>query len=151
MGVRLSDEEAWAYIEAAHTGTLSTLRRDGWPVSLPVWFVVRDRRIYLSTPARTKKVARVRHDERGCFQVESGEAWRELAAVVMPVRASVVQDGGLAAEMAAAVDEKYAAFRTPASELPERTRAYYDQEVAVIALEPTGRIVSWDNARLFGA
>ena len=38
MGVRLDDDEAWAELDAAHTGILTTLRRDGWPVSLPVWF-----------------------------------------------------------------------------------------------------------------
>lgn len=149
MGVRLNQKEAWAFVAAAHTATLTTLRRDGWPISLPVWFVVEDERIYISTPALTKKVARVRHDERACFMVESGEAWRELAAVVMPVRASLVADPERAEALTAAVEEKYGAFRTPESELPAATRAYYDQETAVVALEPTGRIVSWDNSRLF--
>ena len=44
----------------AHTGVLTSLRRDGAPVSLPVWFVALDRRIYVSGPARTKKFARIR-------------------------------------------------------------------------------------------
>ena len=39
MGVRLSEEEAWAELATAHTGILTTLRRDGRPVSLPVWLV----------------------------------------------------------------------------------------------------------------
>ena len=40
MSVRLSDEEAWAELAAAHTGIFTTLRRDGRPVTLPTWFVV---------------------------------------------------------------------------------------------------------------
>ncbi|MGH9137555.1 MAG: pyridoxamine 5'-phosphate oxidase family protein [Acidimicrobiales bacterium] len=44
MGVRLTDDEAWAFLENGHIGILTSLRRDGWPVSLPVWFVVLDRR-----------------------------------------------------------------------------------------------------------
>ena len=47
MGVRLSEEEAWAELGAAHTGILTTLRRDGRPVSLPVWFATVGRRIYV--------------------------------------------------------------------------------------------------------
>ena len=80
-GVRLSDDEAWAALEAAHTGVLTSLRRDGWPISLPVWFVVLDRRIYVSGPAHTKKFARVRHDPRVSFLVESGERWVDLLGV----------------------------------------------------------------------
>ena len=38
MGVRLTSDEAWAFVEHAHTGIFTTLRRDGQPVALPVWF-----------------------------------------------------------------------------------------------------------------
>ena len=81
MGVRLSDDEAWDYLAAGHTGILTTLRRDGWPVSLPLWYVVDGRAIYVSTPVKSKKVTRIRHDDRGSFLVESGDAWVDLAAV----------------------------------------------------------------------
>ena len=55
MGVRLTEDEAWAELAAAHTGILTTLRRDGRPVPLPVWFVALDRTIYVRTPgARTR-------------------------------------------------------------------------------------------------
>ncbi|HEX4530444.1 MAG TPA: pyridoxamine 5'-phosphate oxidase family protein [Acidimicrobiia bacterium] len=52
MGVRLSEDEAWAELDAAHTGILTTLRRDGWPVSLPVWFATIGRQIYVRTRPR---------------------------------------------------------------------------------------------------
>ena len=45
MGISMSDDEAWHFIEQGHTGILTTLRRDGWPVALPLWFPVHDRRI----------------------------------------------------------------------------------------------------------
>ena len=73
MGVRLGEEEAWAELEHAHTGILTTLRRDGRPVSLPVWFAALDRRIYVRTPAKTRKVEHVRNDPRATFLVERGE------------------------------------------------------------------------------
>ena len=73
MSVRLSADEAWTVLEAAHTGIFTTLRRDGMPIALPVWFVAIDRTICLAAPSRTKKVARLRHDARASFLVESGE------------------------------------------------------------------------------
>lgn len=89
MGVRMNEEEAWAFLQQGHTGIFTTLRAGGWPVSLPVWYVVLDRAVYLHTPGKTKKVTRVRNDERACFLVESGEKWTDLAAVMLPVQAAV--------------------------------------------------------------
>ena len=83
MSIRLSEDEAWDVISASHTGILTTLRRDGSPIALPVWFAVVDRTVCMRTPRRTKKVARVRRDPRASFLVESGERWAELVAVPM--------------------------------------------------------------------
>ncbi len=56
--IRLSEDEAWDVLDKSHTGILTTLRRDGTPASLPVWYVVDERTIVVRTPPRTKKVAR---------------------------------------------------------------------------------------------
>ena len=122
MGVRLSEEEAWEAIAAAHTGVLTTLRADGTPVALPVWFVALDRAIYVSTPARAKKVARVRNDPRASFLVESGERWAELRAVHLSGAVAVVDDRAMVDAVAAALDVKYAAFRTASPPTPCGTR-----------------------------
>lgn len=148
MGFRLTAEEAWADIAAAHTGVLTTLRRDGRPVALPVWHVVLDERIYVRTPRRSKKVGRIAHDARGSFMVESGLAWAELRAVVLPVRAALV-DGDLAARAVAAIDAKYADYVLPASDAAPSVRTAY-ADMAVIELAPDGDFRTWDNAALVG-
>jgi hypothetical protein len=148
MSVRLSQEEAWEAITGSHTGILTTLRRDGWPISLPVWFTVLDGAIFVRTPATAKKAVRVRRDERACFLVEAGLTWHELRAVVLPVRASIVGDDALVAEVEGAIERKYARFRPTRSSMPDTTRAHYAVERAFIRLAPTGRILSWDNARI---
>ncbi len=147
--VRLTAEEAWDVLARAHTGVLTTLRRDGVPISLPVWFVVIDRRIYVSGPAHTWKFARIRRDPRASFLVESGDYWIELVGVQITGRATIVEDAALAEKVAAALHEKYARFRTPRADMPGATRARYDVEVSTIELVPDGRILSWNNARLF--
>src|ERR1700761_4285918 len=58
--IRFTQDEAWEELASAHTGILTTLRRDGMPIALPVWFVAEDRTIAIMTPAGTKKIARVR-------------------------------------------------------------------------------------------
>lgn len=151
MGVRLSDGEAWDVVAASHTGIFTSLRRDGVPIALPVWFVVVDRRVYVSGPATAKKVARVRHDPRVSFLVESGERWRDLRAVHLTGRARVVgsDETDVLAHVAAAADAKYAPFRTARDDMPDATRRHYSVLTAVIEITADQRVLSWHNARLF--
>jgi nitroimidazol reductase NimA-like FMN-containing flavoprotein (pyridoxamine 5'-phosphate oxidase superfamily) len=136
-------------IEHSHTGVLTTLRRDGAPISLPVWFVALDRKIYVSTPGTSKKVARVVHDERASFLVESGERWVDLKAVHLTGRAILVDDPEITERIREASDAKYRAFRMVSETMPSGTRKHYAQTSALICLEPDERIVSWENAKLF--
>ena len=147
MSVRLSDDEAWAVIEGAHTGILTTLRKDGSPITLPVWFVVLDRMICMRTPARTKKVKRIRRDPRASFLVEAGERWAELEAVHLNGTVEIVDgDETLEKQIEQGLDEKYAAFRTPREEMSDAARAAYS-DYAYLRLVPEGRMLTWDNRR----
>ena len=138
-------------IESSHTGILTTLRGDGMPVSLPVWFVALDRRVYVSGPARTKKFARLRHDDRVAFLVESGTAWAELVGVHLTGTARAVDDPELLARVRDALDTKYSAFRSHRSVMPARTAQYYETPTTTIEIEPDERVLTWDNARLFAS
>ena len=147
MSIRLSADEAWEVLAAAHTGILTTLRRDGMPITLPMWFVALDRTICFSAPSRTKKVARLRHDPRAAFLVESGARWAELRAVHLTGRVEEVIDDGVAARIADLMDTKYAAYRTDAGAMPDATRAHYSARTT-FRLVPDERVLTWDNARL---
>lgn len=145
--IRLTDDEAWAEIASAHTGILTTLRRDGMPIALPVWFVAEDRTIAMRTPAGTKKIARVRHDPRASFLVESGERWVDLRAVHLTGRVEFVSDQPAIRRIEEAVDVKYAAFRPPSASLPAATQKRYASSV-YLRFVPEGKILTWDNARI---
>jgi PPOX class probable F420-dependent enzyme len=147
--IRLSADEAWAVLGRAHTGVLTTLRRDGVPISLPVWFVALDRRLYVSGPAHTRKFARIAHDPRVSFLVESGERWVDLLGIHLTGTARVVDDAALAERVAAALAAKYDPFRLPRDEMPDATRTRYETATTTIEIVPDDRILSWENARLF--
>lgn len=147
--VRLDTETAWAVLSDAHTGILASLRRDGVPVALPVWFVALDRRIYVSGQAHTKKFTRLRHDPRVGFLVESGERWAELVGVHLTGQARVVDDPERLERVSRALHEKYSRFRTPREQMPDPTRAHYETKVVTVEIVPDDRILSWDNSRLF--
>jgi PPOX class probable F420-dependent enzyme len=150
VGVRLSEDEAWARIAASHTGILTSLRADGWPVALPVWFAVEERTIYVRTPPAAAKLKRIRRDPRCGFLVEAGESWAELAAVSLQMRGTVLDREGDAEEAARAmamIEARYAGNRTAEEKLPGATLKHYAERL-VIRLEPTGPMVSWDNSRI---
>jgi PPOX class probable F420-dependent enzyme len=145
--IRLTEDEAWAFIESAHTGILTSLRADGMPITLPVWFVTDGRSVVFSTPSRAKKVARLRHDPRASFLVEDGEKWAELRAVHLTGHVEVIEDDDAIAAIEAAVAVKYAEFRTPSNELPDSSRARYATKT-YLRLVPDDKVLSWDNRRL---
>jgi PPOX class probable F420-dependent enzyme len=147
MSVRFSEQEAWDVVAASHTGVFTTLRRDGMPIALPVWFVVIGKTVCLAAPSRTKKVARLRHDPRASFLVESGERWAELQAVHFTGTVEVVEDEADIRRIDDALDAKYAAFRTARSAMPDKTQAHYAGRT-FLRFRPDARFLSWDNRRL---
>jgi PPOX class probable F420-dependent enzyme len=145
--LRLTADEAWEFLAAAHTGILTTLRRDGWPVTLPVWFVALDRTVCFAAPSRTRKVARLRHDSRAAFLVETGERWAELQAVHVQGHVEVVDDEPEIARIDDALTAKYAANRTERAAMPEATQQHYEGRT-FFRLRPEGKVLSWNNRRL---
>jgi len=148
MSIRLSRDEAWDVLGAAHTGIFTSLRADGVPITLPVWFVAFDERIYIDAVARTKKVARIRRDPRVSFLVESGERWRELRGVHLTGTARIVEEPDLIERVGSALGKKYAGFSGDRAAMPAETRGHYEVEHLVIEIEPDERILSYDNSRI---
>jgi nitroimidazol reductase NimA-like FMN-containing flavoprotein (pyridoxamine 5'-phosphate oxidase superfamily) len=148
VSIRLSREEAWAELAAGHTGIFTTLRADGVPITLPVWFVALDERIYVASPAHRKKVGRIQRDPRVSFLVESGERWAELKGVHLTGRAHRIHDPKRIAQVRELLDRKYGSFRAERAAMPEVTRSQYETEIAVMEIVPDERVLSFDNARI---
>jgi nitroimidazol reductase NimA-like FMN-containing flavoprotein (pyridoxamine 5'-phosphate oxidase superfamily) len=147
VSIRLSDDEAWSVLDSSHTGILTTLRRDGVPITLPVWFVVLDGTVCFRSPSRTKKVARLRNDPRAAFLVESGLRWAELRAVHLNGVVEVVDDEASIARIDEALREKHAAFQTASAHMPESAQQLYRSRT-FFRLRPEGKLLTWDNRRL---
>jgi nitroimidazol reductase NimA-like FMN-containing flavoprotein (pyridoxamine 5'-phosphate oxidase superfamily) len=149
MGVSLSEDQVWTFIEASMTGIVTTMRRDGFPVALPVWFVVLDRMVYFRTPAASKKIARIRRNDKTGFLVESGERWRDLTAVSFAAQATLVDDDALCSDVVEARAQKYRGLGSGGSRtLPTAAVKHYAGQPSIVRLAPIGRIISWDNRKM---
>jgi hypothetical protein len=147
--VRLSVDEAWAFVEHGRTGVFTTLRRDGVPISLPVWFVVHEREIYIRTFG--KKVARVKRDPRAALLVEDGHRWAELKAVHMTGTAAVLElTPDLADWFNIEMACKYGGRLTAITEMPGPSQQFYrERKRVLIRFTPDRRYLSWDNSRMY--
>lgn len=134
-------------LDQQRIGVFTSLRRDGTPISLPVWYAPIRQRVYLRTPPRSKKLIRVRNNSRVAFLCETGERWVELRAVHLTGTAKVVVHPALQQEVDRAFDARYAGLRPPRRDLPDSARAHY-RDFEVIEIEPDARVLSWDNSRL---
>jgi nitroimidazol reductase NimA-like FMN-containing flavoprotein (pyridoxamine 5'-phosphate oxidase superfamily) len=146
MGIAMSDADIWQMLAAADKGVFVSLRESGTPVALPVWFVVHEQLIYLRTPARSKKIARITADDRVAFLVDDGRAWAELRGIHVSGTAQVLDDPQLSETVAALIDAKYAGLRSAPSQRPAATNQHYaDRQIVRITPD---HILSWDNRLL---
>ncbi len=145
---RMSTDEVWAFVTDAHTGIMTTLRGDGVPIALPVWFACLDRRVYVRT--RGKKLLRITNDSRSSFLVEAGERWADLQAVHLTGVAEIVDlDAELSRRFRDEIDRKYTPFRTEAADMPRATAEHYAVSMnGVVRFTPDDRVLNWDNRKL---
>jgi nitroimidazol reductase NimA-like FMN-containing flavoprotein (pyridoxamine 5'-phosphate oxidase superfamily) len=149
VSIRLSMEEAWEELSHAHTGILTSLKADGTPITLPLWFVALDERIYFGGPSRTKKISRLRRNPRCCFLVETGIYWRELKGVLLTGNAREVTDEDTQQRVREALGAKYDPYRSKRTSMPDETRAVYEAPGRVtFEFVPDDRILTWDNSRI---
>ena len=144
----MTPDEIWAYVTDTHTGILTTLRRDGVPIAMPLWFACLDRVIYVQT--RGRKLQRIAHDPRASFLVETGDRWADLKAVHLTGTAEIVDlDAELSARFRTEIDRKYAAFRTAPTDMPKETaNVYATALMGVVRFTADDRVLNWDNTKL---
>jgi PPOX class probable F420-dependent enzyme len=144
VGITMSDADIWQILATAEKGVFVSLRKSGAPIALPVWFVVHEHSIYLRTPARSKKIARITADDRVAFLVDDGRAWGELRGIHVSGTADVVDESQVSAVIAMLIDTKYAGLRTATSQRPAATNKHYADR-RLIRITPD-QIMSWDNS-----
>lgn len=80
--ITMSDDETRAFLEEERTVVCATQGPRGWPHLMPLWYVVRDGRIWAWTFARSQKAVNLGRDPRATLQVEAGETYDQLRGVM---------------------------------------------------------------------
>ena len=149
MGVQLTRDEIDDYLTRAHTVILSSVGRDGYPHSVPMWFAYLDGAIYFRTMGHQQKALNLKRDPKACLLVEDGEAWVDLRAVMVRGDAEEVSDPAEIERFEAVFDRKYQPFRQPTAQLGDATRRHYSRPRAYFKVPLDGsRVASWYNRKV---
>ncbi|MBM4406959.1 MAG: pyridoxamine 5'-phosphate oxidase family protein [Chloroflexi bacterium] len=148
MGVWLDQQEIADFLTNGHTLIVSTIDKDGYPHSTPVWYVYDGGHVYFRVRSATIKAKGLLRNPKVAVLVESGERWRDLKAVLIRGRAEPVTDTAFQVRFDALLDAKYANFREAREAMPTRTQQHYATGKTYFKVVPEKRIASWDNRKI---
>lgn len=144
----MSDPEVAAFLDEQRTVICATNGRNGWPHLMPLWFVVRDGRLWSWTYAKAQKTRNLERDPRATLQVEAGTTYEQLRGVMLECETQIYR----ATEDVAALGVEIFTRYGHGAELSDETRAMVEQQAPKrVALEfvERGR-VTWDHRKLAG-
>ena len=146
--IRMTDEEALAFLEEQRTVICATNGHDGFPHLMPLWYVVRGGTLWAWTYAKSQKAKNLERDPRATLQVEAGEAYDELRGLMLRTRAVLHRDE---AAVLGFVEELAARYAPPGADPAAMRDGFAAQASKRVAIEftETGR-VSWDHRKLGG-
>jgi PPOX class probable F420-dependent enzyme len=142
----MDDAELGAFLHEQRTLTCATIAPDGTPHVMPLWYVIRERDVWVWTYAASQKVRNLERDPRATLSVEDGERYEDLRGVMLRTVAAIERDPGLVTALGLALYERY--FET--DELPQEVRTTIVRQspkrVAVRFVERSR--VTWDHRKL---
>jgi hypothetical protein len=142
----MTDAEVAAFLDEQRTVTCATLGPRGWPHLAPLWFVVRDGRIWAWTFAKSQKALVLARDPRATLQLETGEQYDQLQGVTFECDVIVHDDLDTVTALGVDILSRYAG----GAELPEAVvEGIRKQAAKRVGLEfVERRRASWDHRKL---
>jgi hypothetical protein len=147
--IKMSDEEALAFLEEERTVTCATNGRDGFPHLMPLWYVLREGRLWGWTYAKSQKTKNLERDPRATLLVEAGLDYAELRGVMLRCDVVIHRELEVIEGIAMELVDRYSG---PGPEYDGVRDGFRKQAPKRVGLEfvERGR-VTWDHRKLGGA
>jgi general stress protein 26 len=146
--VRMTDEEALAFLEEERTLICATNGRDGFPHLMPLWYVVREGTLWAWTYAKSQKTRNLERDPRATLQIEAGRSYERLRGLMLRCETVIHRDPGV---LQGFMHDLTARYLPPGGDLEAMRGGFARQIPKRVALEFTERDrVSWDHRKLGG-
>lgn len=150
--IKLTDDEVLTLLGEEKVMTCATNGTDGFPHLMPLWYVVRDGRLWAWTFGKSQKVRNLERDPRATIQVEAGGGvYAELRGVMMKCDVVLHHDTPTVAELGIEIMSRY--LPPEVGEMPEEGKAMVAKQAEKrVGLEFVERErATWDHRKLGGA
>ncbi len=145
--IKLTEAERATFLDQQRVVVCATNGIGGWPHLMPLWYVVRDGRIWAWTYAKSQKVRNLERDSRATLQIEDGDTYDQLRGVMIECEVQLHREYEAVAKLGTELLARYGGGPVT----PEIEAAVAAQAAKRIALEFVARrTASWDHRKLAG-
>jgi len=145
--IKMTEEEVADFLDQQKTVICATNGRDGWPHLMPLWYVVRDGRVWAWTYAKSQKTRNLERDPRATLQIEAGEQYDQLRGVMFRCDVALHRETDDVAELGLEIFSRYTGPDLP-DETQEMVRQQATKRVALEFIERSR--ATWDHRKLAG-
>jgi len=145
--IKMSDEEALAFLDEERIVVVATNGHDGFPHLVPLWYVLRDGRLWAWTYGKSQKARNIERDPRATLQVEAGVDYSELRGVMLRTEVRLHHDLGTVTALGLEIFARYTGAQ--GEEVAEMVRSQAPKRVGLEFVEGGGR-ATWDHRKLEG-
>jgi PPOX class probable F420-dependent enzyme len=145
----MDDAEVLAFLDEERVLTCATLGPHGWPHLMPLWYVIRDGRLWAWTFAKSQKAKNLERDPRATVQVEAGrDQYHLLRGVMLETEVTLHRDTDFVRDLGLEIFARYGG--SAEGELAPEVRAMVQQQAAKrVGLEfVERRRATWDHRKL---
>jgi general stress protein 26 len=148
--ITMTEAEALAFLDEERTLVCATIGPRGWPHLMPLWYVVRDGRLWAWTFAKSQKAKNLERDPRATVQVEAGESYDQLRGVMFECEVTMHHDLDTVAGVGSDVLRRYTPGLSPDEPLhPDAAAMVQGQAAKRVAFEFVEvRRSTWDHRKL---
>jgi Pyridoxamine 5'-phosphate oxidase len=146
--IKMTPEEVLAFLGEEMTVTCATNGRNGFPHLMPLWYVLRDGRIWSWTYAKSQKTKNLERDPRATLQVETGLDYVELRGVMLRCDVVIHRDLDVVTGIGLDLVDRYAGPGPEFDPMRDGFRAQAPKRVGFEFVERDR--VTWDHRKLGG-
>lgn len=148
--ITMSDDEVAAFIAERRTVVLATVKPDGRPHLVPMWFIHEGPVIEVWSFGKSQKTVNLGRDPRATLLLETGREYHELRGVSLECQVEVLQDPGEVMRIGLELGHRYGG-PSPAEISDADREAFRPLAAKRVGLRFTpSRVISWDHCKLNG-
>jgi len=145
--IKMTDEEALAFLDEERIVVVATNGHDGFPHLMPLWYVLRNGRLWAWTYAKSQKARNLERDPRATLEVEAGIEYSVLRGVMLRTEVRLHHDLETVTALGLEIFARYTGAE--GEEVAEMVRDQAPKRVGLEFVE-LGRRATWDHRKLGG-